>query len=450
MNPAREIAIDPPRAVLDIAERLERAGYETWCVGGAVRDALLGRASLDWDLTTAATPDAVRTVFGARRTIPIGVQHGTVGVLDRDGRMHEVTTFRRDVETDGRHAVVEFGGSIDADLGRRDFTINAIAYRPRTGRVCDPFGGRDDLNRCQVRAVGEASHRMQEDRLRALRALRFAGRLGFTIAEPTWRAVIESAPFLTKLSPERVKQEIEKTLEQVERPAATFRLWRQSGAFAAVVPSLAGVTDEQLGSLDWLPRPHPGGRPFRKILRLAALFGAATGGTTAAMSALRFSRADIATVERIVRRAAAVRPAVEQAVGSRIDDVQIRRWVAAAGRLDAGLVMRLLLAWWSADPGPAARQACSAAPWIHRRMLRSAFGDPVELSDLAIDGDDLRRGGIPPGPPLGKILHQLLEQVLEDPSRNTPGTLLATARELYGAARSTGPGASRGSSPDVS
>src|SRR5512141_1524628 len=103
------IRLHPPAAVLEIADRLEDAGFEAWCVGGAIRDALLGHPHLDWDLATSATPEQVKQLFGSRRTIPIGVEFGTVGVLDRLGAMHEVTTFRRDVRTDGRHAVVEFG-----------------------------------------------------------------------------------------------------------------------------------------------------------------------------------------------------------------------------------------------------------------------------------------------------------------------------------------------------
>src|SRR3982751_1818731 len=125
--------LNPPKPVLAIATQLERAGFETWCVGGAIRDALLGHPHLDWDLATSATPAQMRELFGFKRTIPIGVEFGTVGVLDTLGRMHEVTTFRRDVRTDGRHAEVEFGVSLEDDLARRDFTINAIAYSPARG-----------------------------------------------------------------------------------------------------------------------------------------------------------------------------------------------------------------------------------------------------------------------------------------------------------------------------
>src|SRR5690606_4324055 len=139
-------------------ETLEDAGHATWCVGGAVRDALLGIPHLDWDLATAATPREVQRLF--RRTVPVGIEFGTVGVLDGAGRLHEVTTFRRDVRTDGRHAVVEFGASLDEDLARRDLTINAIAYSPSRRVLHDPFGGRDDLANRVVRAVGDPEARM--------------------------------------------------------------------------------------------------------------------------------------------------------------------------------------------------------------------------------------------------------------------------------------------------
>src|SRR6185437_12267772 len=143
----------PPETVVEIARVLTTAGFETWCVGGAVRDALLGEAHLDWDLATAAKPSDVRRLF--RRTVPVGIEFGTVGVLDAANVMHEVTTFRRDVKTDGRHAEVEFGVSLEDDLARRDFTINAIAYDPLGGGLRDPFHGQEDLAARVVRAVGD-------------------------------------------------------------------------------------------------------------------------------------------------------------------------------------------------------------------------------------------------------------------------------------------------------
>src|SRR6476661_3284223 len=235
--------LKPTRSVLDIARRLEAAGFEAWCVGGAIRDALLGGHPLDWDLATTATPKQVIDLFGRRRTIPVGIEFGTVSVLDEEGVAHEITTFRRDVKTDGRHAEVEFGVSLDDDLARRDFTINAIAYRPKTQELRDPFDGQGDIERRLVRAVGDAEQRMREDRLRALRAIRFASRYHFGIEPATLAAIESSAPFLTRLSAERVQQEIVKTMEQVERPSAAFRVWRDTGALAALVPTLATLDD---------------------------------------------------------------------------------------------------------------------------------------------------------------------------------------------------------------
>ncbi|MDQ3950906.1 MAG: CCA tRNA nucleotidyltransferase, partial [Gemmatimonadota bacterium] len=298
--------LDPPATVLDIADRLEEAGYETWCVGGAVRDALLGRAHLDWDLATAATPDEVRRVFGRRFTVPVGVEHGTIGVLDRFGGLHEVTTFRRDVRTDGRHAVVEFGASLDDDLARRDFTINAIAYHPRRRTLRDPYGGRVDLERGIVRAVGDPHARMREDRLRALRAIRFAGRLGFAIDPATWSAILESAPQLRRLSAERVRQELEKTMDQLPRPSAALALWLESGAMNVLVPDLANADALTLAAVDCVPTP-PGGvarrRRARRIARFAVLFSGLDGAATgAALAALRFSKSDATAVATVVDR----------------------------------------------------------------------------------------------------------------------------------------------------
>src|SRR3954467_13110545 len=193
--------LDPPETVRGIAKRLEEAGFETWCVGGAVRDALLGHPHLDWDLATAAKPPEVRKLF--KRTVPVGVEFGTIGVLDHNNVMHEVTTFRRDVQTDGRHAVVEFGASLDEDLARRDFTINAIAYSPKRDEVRDPYSGQEDIERKVIRAVGGPRQRMGECRLRALRAMRFGSRFGFEIEPYTWEAIAESAPLMTRLSAER-------------------------------------------------------------------------------------------------------------------------------------------------------------------------------------------------------------------------------------------------------
>ena len=428
-RPVRRARLDPPPAVREIAARLERAGFETWCVGGAVRDALLGHAHLDWDLATAATPDEVRGIF--RRTVPIGVQFGTVGVLDRDGIMHEVTTFRRDVRTDGRHAEVEFGVSLDDDLARRDFTINAIAYSPSRDAVHDPFGGREDLARGIVRAVGEPDARMREDRLRALRAIRFAARFGFDIDPATWRAIEDSAPHLGRLSRERVKQELEKTMEQVARPGAALALWRSSGALRTLVPSLERQPPEALAALDCLalPRGAHGGR--RRANRVAALFVGLPGTEPArAAKDLRFSNAEVSWIAALADRWTALYAPVTAVMQETMppDDATVRQWAAAAGRTRLADLVRLMAARWEATPALRDAIAPARVRSVYRRAVRIAWRDPIELGDLALDGEDLQREGFAPGPGLGKILRALLDAVVEDPSRNSRETLLALAR----------------------
>ncbi len=418
-------SLRPPGQVIELARTLQRAGFATWCVGGAVRDALLGLAHLDWDLATAATPAEVRKTF--RRTIPVGIEFGTVGVLDQHGVMHEVTTFRRDVHTDGRHAVVEFGASLDEDLARRDFTINAIAYDPIEKVLHDPFRGREDLAAGIVRAVGVPDDRMREDRLRALRAIRFASRFGFRIEDGTWAAIVASAPHLTRLSPERVKQELDKTMEQVAHPSQAFRRWRDSGAFAALVPALRSVSDTTLASVDRLPRPGQVTRPLRRMLRTAALFSALDGKTAEqALRALRASNQEIMVVGTLVDRWQRFGDSLTAAfaTGELPDDPALRRLAAEIGRLRVNAFLRLGAAQWGGNPHipPALVRA------LFRRLMRIAFRDPIEIADLAVDGDDLRQHGIPAGPALGRTLQLLRQAVIEDPARNTRDVLLEMAR----------------------
>jgi len=424
--------LDPPQPVLDIAARLERAGYETWCVGGAVRDALLGHPHLDWDLATAAKPPEVQALF--RRTVPVGIEFGTVGVLDRAGTLHEVTTFRRDVKTDGRHAVVEFGASLDDDLARRDFTINAIAWSPSRKELRDPFDGQGDLAARVVRAVGDPNSRMEEDRLRALRAIRFASRFDFEFDPATWRAIVSSAPQMGRLSAERVKQEIEKTVEQVRRPSRAFALWRDSGAFATLIPALATVSDIDLAAIDAAPRPLPGPRSSeRRLTRLTLLFlPLRPSDATRTLTSLRFSKLETAWIAALVERWSLIgKPMREQLMAGAVPDIAIRRWVAAAGRTRIGALLRVAAARWSADRAAGAdAPGALAVKQLARRAITIAFRDPVELSDLAVDGDDLRRAGFVPGPGLGKILNALLDWVLEDPARNVPDLLVARANDL--------------------
>ena len=400
-----------PAAVRDIARSLRAAGHEAWFVGGAVRDVLFERRGGgppprvgDFDIATSAPPEAVRALF--RRTVPIGIEHGTVAVLDPDGGAHEVTTFRRDVETDGRHARVAFGASLDEDLARRDFTINAIAVHPESGEVRDPFGGRADLAAGALRAVGDPATRFREDRLRVLRALRFAAVFGFAIEPATWTALVAAVPDLEHLSRERVRDEWRKTLE-APAPSTGVALWMKAGALASVWPELAELGADVPGRLDAI------GPPRDPVLLTAAVLwhaGAAEDAAEAAVRRLRFSNDEAARVRVVV---GGLRVPVPAPGMTR----ELRHWLARH-RLHAHDIVAV------AEPRTRRADLASAIGAIE------ASGDALTVRDLAVSGDDLAVAGVPPGKAMGEILRRLLEEVLDEPWRNTRAHLLARAREL--------------------
>lgn len=384
-----------PEAVVRILRRLEEAGHETWCVGGAIRDGILGSAGSDVDLATAATPDVVRRLFP--RTIPVGIEHGTVGVLDEDGVLHEVTTFRQDVRTDGRRAEVVFGVTLEDDLARRDFTINAIAYHPIRDAWADPFGGRDDLARGIVRAVGEAAQRFREDRLRILRALRFAARFGFAIDDATWTAVVDQGRDTGHLSAERVREEWWKGVATTQDLGTLTRLWDESGVAATWLPVTDGGTIADHAALSTLTaRRDP-------VLALAAW----RGSVEADLKRLKCSAADIArgrALDRLVARPMDASP------------VKVRQWLAAVGPAADDLIA---LAIW---------RGVVADGWPEVVAGVRARGEATTRAMLAVTGDDLVRSGIvAPGPALGRLLESLLGRVLEDPAMNDYDTLMRLA-----------------------
>ena len=245
-----------PAGVRGCLDTLRQAGYAAHPVGGCVRDLLLGRTPGDYDLCTSARPEQVMALF--ERTIPTGIQHGTVTVLTGDGPV-EVTTFRREGGyADGRHPDgVAFDVGLTEDLARRDFTINAMALGPE-GEVVDPFDGRDDLNAGIVRCVGEPDRRFAEDALRMLRAVRFAAQLGFAIAPETEEAIRRNAGRMARVSGERIKAELEKILlsPHPERAEELLR-W---GLLAHLWPVCSCPDLSCLGELP--PQPIPRWRGF--------------------------------------------------------------------------------------------------------------------------------------------------------------------------------------------
>ena len=392
--PAGVPPLEVPEPVLDIVRTLEAAGHEAWCVGGALRDALLGIPHADYDVATAAPPDRIRALF--RRTVPVGERFGTIGVLDRAGTLHEVTTFRRDVSTDGRHAVVEFGASLEEDLARRDFTINALAYHPDRAEWRDPSGGRDDLSARLIRAVGVPADRFREDYLRILRALRFAARLDFTIEPETWAAIRASIDGLAGLSAERVRMEWVKGLETARSVAAFATLWRESGAADVWMPELRDVDPDLDRRLSAEPRDP---------VLLTVVLCSHPGDV---FERLRGSNAEVS-------RSAAIAAAPAAPAGG--DDASVRRWLATVGgRADDILELHEIV---HGEP----------APWAGQVARIRARGDAVERRALAVGGDDLTALGLR-GPAVGRVLDGLLERVLDDPALNEREALLAIARTL--------------------
>lgn len=383
-----------PREVLHIARRLEEAGHETWCVGGAVRDNLLGLENHDFDLATAAIPEVVQQLF--RRTVPIGVEHGTVAVLDGQNRPHEVTTFRRDVVTDGRHARVEFGVSLTDDLARRDFTINAIAYHPLRHEWRDPFHGAADLERKLIRAVGDPNWRFQEDYLRILRALRFSARFEFRIHGTTREAAQANVQGLAQLSAERVRDEWFKGIATARRVSRLVGLWRNIGAARMWLPEISKAGSGERGAVDKLPRD-----PVLVSSFLAS-------DPPSLLTRLKCANRDI-------ERGRAIREWRD-----RFPDPKhlaaVRRWLSQVGPA-ADDLLTLLAA--TAPRSPLAKVAAS---------IRAA-GDPLSLKDLAVHGDDLIAAGVRAGPEVGEMLGRLLDDVLEDPACNTREQLLTRVRD---------------------
>ena len=388
-------ALTIPDTILQIARTLEGAGFEAWCVGGNLRDTLLGHPHSDYDIATSATPEEVQRLFP--RTVAVGIKYGTVGVLDPQRVLHEVTTFRQDVLTDGRHAVVRYGVALEEDLGRRDFTINAIAYHPLRHEWRDPFLGKRDLDQALVRAVGNPGQRFQEDYLRILRALRFAARFDFRSDSATWDAARAAAPGLAQLSAERVRDEWFKGLQTAQSVGKLASLWLEVGAARIWIPELEPAAASQ----GLTAQPDP---PARDPVVLTALL---TGSPVAVLRRLKASNAE---VDRAVgmERGPEAPPAA--------DERTVRRWLAAVGDSADDLITL-----WSLRYG-------SPPPWAESVRQIRMRRDPLTRSDLAITGTDLLALGVT-GPRIGETLAGLLDRVLEEPALNTRESLLALARK---------------------
>jgi tRNA nucleotidyltransferase (CCA-adding enzyme) len=394
-----------PEDVRELCRRIEKAGFRAWVVGGCVRDLLMGKPISDWDLATSAHPGDVQAIF--RRTIPTGIQHGTVTVLHR-GHPYEVTTLRGEgAYTDGRRPdSVELGVDLERDLERRDFTVNAIAYDPIQREIVDPWGGQADIASKIIRAVRDPRLRFGEDGLRVLRAARFCATLGFTIDPATEAAIAPSLGTFRKVSIERVHEEWRKALA-AERPSPAFEVMRRTGILAITCEPLAALDDATFAAtmarVDRAPRVHE--------LRIAALL-ADVGQRPLPVWAdgwLREMRAANDERKRVVHVLA------HREIPEALDGAGLRHWLRAVGRDAVGDVLALARAG-SRDVDELERRA----KWELEHAL------PLAPRELPITGDDVIAAiGGAPGRHVGRILERMLSLVLDDPALNDRDALLA-------------------------
>lgn len=381
-----------PPEVVALAARLRRAGHSAWLVGGCVRDRLRGVAVRDFDLATSATPE--QTLALVARAIPTGLRHGTVTVPSRAGPI-DVTTFRA-------------GPSLEDDLAHRDFTVNAMALDPETNEIVDPFGGREDLERRRLRAVGSARERLAEDPLRALRAARMVATLGLAPDADLEAALPAAREGLARVARERVRAELDALLVGPFAHEALGLLAR-TGLAEEIVPGTRRDAGRIVAAL-----------PPDVDLRLAAWLIATR--VASALASLRMPRRRARRIERLLRLHPVDAPA------DCAHPASLRRLLQKAGDEDALALVALRRAELEASPssgGTIARERVDAiAAGLDR--LRSAGALALHRLDLALDGAGVMEAlGVGPGRHVGEALRYLTERVLEDPSRNTPEGLRA-------------------------
>ena len=424
-------------------EQLEGAGFETWAVGGCVRDSLRGAAPHDWDLCTAARPEQMKAVFAGERVLETGLKHGTLTLLT-DGGPLEITTFRADGGySDGRHPdAVRFVGSVEDDLARRDFTVGAMAWHPARG-LCDPYGGLDDLQDGILRAVGDPDARFTEDGLRILRAVRFASQLGFAVEPQTAAAMRRQVGRLNCVAAERVREELTRMLcgRFVQRALLSYR-----DVLAAVLPELVPMFDcaqqnphhlydvwehsvravgqvPAVPALRWAMLLHDCGKPACKTIDekgVGHFYGHPKVSREIAeriVQRLRFSGAESARILLLVEQH-------DRPLGE--NDKLVRRRLSQIGEAR----FRDLLAIKKGDAVGQGTHPEDVA-WLYgmeQCLDRVLAADACfSLRQLAVNGDDMLALGLS-GPAVGAMLHDLLRAVIDEQADNTRGALLALAR----------------------
>ena len=428
-----------PAPAQQVLEQLHSSGFAAFVVGGCVRDSLLGRLPGDWDITTAARPEQVHEALAGLTVLDTGLKHGTVTALV-DGQRLEITTFRTEgTYSDHRRPDhVTFADTIEKDLSRRDFTVNAMAFSPQTGLI-DPFGGQRDLKNSVLRAVGQPEKRFDEDALRILRGLRFAARLAFSIEEETAQAMFVQKHLLTALAAERVQAEL---LPLLCAPGAVTVLRQFREIFAVILPEiipmfdfdqqnkhhLYDVWEHTLHTLEHIePRPHlrlvmllhDCGKPARFSIDFRGdghFYGHAYESARRAEEALTRLRCDKETVARVTRLIAFHDHDILNSEKS------LLRWLRKIGEAD----LRDLLAIKIADNlGQHPRYLR-----VDRFKATLASLDALlqkqpcfDRSGLAVTGRDLLERGLK-GPEIGVALDKLVEAVIEGRLPNKKEALL--------------------------
>ena len=461
-----------PDYVLKVARMLHKEGYKAYLVGGALRDIVMGIEPDDYDLGTDAKPEEMLRFFP--KSVSTGAKFGMVMVLvpDANNETHsvEVTTFRSEADyVDGRWPTkVEFIGDLDRDLGRRDFTINAMALDLTSGDyeaggkeqswlLYDPFGGMTDLGLRVLRAVGTPIERFREDGLRAFRACRLASQLGFDIESETYEAIRQSVAIAMQVSMERIRDEFLKLLNHSAKPSRGIELLRQTGLLERIIPELLeGYGVEQklfhhddvyhhlLNTCDVAPDKiklaalfHDIGKP-RTDMHNGHFYGHDAEGermTREIMKRLKFPNNEIERVARLVKNHMFFFPyAEDNMTPEQIDnlnekawtDSAVRRFIARVGEENVDDLFALRIADASANPKTAFQP--KEVEELQKRISEVRAKDmALKVTDLMIDGEDLMAIGFEAGPQIGIVLNDLLELVLDDPMINTKENLLAIA-----------------------
>ncbi|HID74853.1 MAG TPA: CCA tRNA nucleotidyltransferase [Planctomycetaceae bacterium] len=411
-------AVDPAKQrqfAMDIVRRLRRAGFVAYWAGGCVRDELMGRVPTDYDVATDAVPDQIRGLFGWRRTLAVGAAFGVITILGpRGAGQVEVATFRRDESySDGRRPDRVTFCSPEEDARRRDFTINGLFYDPLEDRVIDYVGGRRDIQRRLIRAIGDPVERFGEDKLRLLRAVRFAAAFDFTLEEETLAAIARMAPEIRVVSPERIAMELRKILEDPRRVRGV-QLLRETGLAQAVLPEIVpqGATDQQQVQRNLAVLAHLDQAPF-PLAMAALLQGLVEPYRVRPLGRrLRLANHEIGRIGWLLENRTALDAARSQPWSA------VQRLLVAEGAEDLVRLTEARARAGQADPDEA--RWCREKLALPRHQL-----DPPPL----LTGHDLIDLGIPPGPQLGQLLAQLRDAQL-DGRIGTKQDALALARQL--------------------